>query len=82
MTDRAGDDPETEPDVSTDSTELAAPVTPTYKVLGEFTAADGVGVLGQNNASSGTPIGVQGAVPNNTSDGFGLATPQDRKSVV
>jgi hypothetical protein len=48
-------------------------------VLGQFESDDGVGVLGQNDASSGTPIGVQGAVPNNTSDGFGLATPHDAR---
>jgi len=57
----------------------ALAVTNTYKILGEFSASNGVGVLGQNNAGSGTPIGVQGAVPNNTSDGFGLATPHDAR---
>jgi len=57
----------------------ALAVTNTYKVLGEFSASNGVGVLGQNNAGSGTPIGVQGAVPNNTSGGFGLATPHDAR---
>ena len=36
----------------------ALAVTNTYKILGEFSASNGVGVLGQNNAGSGTPIGV------------------------
>ena len=35
-----------------------------------------MGVLGQNDATSGTPIGVQGAVPNNPG-GYGLATPDN-----
>lgn len=60
-----------------DAIETAA-VTSPYKVLGELTAADGVGVLGQNNAGSGTPIGVQGAVPN-ASAGYGLSTPDDAR---
>lgn len=55
-------------------TAISAP----YKVLGELTAANGVGVVGQNNATSGTPIGVEGAVPN-SSDGYGLATSDDAK---
>lgn len=50
----------------------------THKVKGEFSSGDGAGVLGINNSSSGTPIGVQGAVPNN-STGFGLQTPDDAK---
>jgi polyhydroxyalkanoate synthesis regulator phasin len=52
-------------------------VTSTYKMLGEFTATDGSAVLGQNNAGSGTPVGVEGAVPN--ADGYGLSTPDDAK---
>jgi hypothetical protein len=51
-------------------------VNSTYKVLGELDADSGVGVLGQNNASSGTPIGVQGAVPSATG-GYGLYTDDD-----
>lgn len=53
-------------------------VTSNYKVLGELTDKDGVGVLGQNNASNGTPIAVKGAVPNNA-DGYGLETPDNAK---
>jgi len=65
--------------VSAETSALAAtPITSPYKVLGELTANSGVGVLGQNNAGSGTPIGVQGAVPNNP-DGYGLATPDDAR---
>lgn len=51
----------------------ATPVLSSYKILGEFSDGNGAGVLGQNNASSGTPVGVQGSVPN-TSDGYGLAS--------
>jgi hypothetical protein len=50
----------------------------TYKVLGEFAAATGAGVLGKNTAGSGTPIGVEGAVPNSAS-GYGLSTPDDAR---
>lgn len=53
-------------------------LTSTYKVLGQLNADSGVGVLGQNDAESGTPIGVQGAVPNNPA-GYGLATPDDAR---
>lgn len=53
-------------------------VSSTYKILGKLSAKDGVGVLGQNNASTGTPIGVQGAVPNSGS-GYGLSTPDDAR---
>jgi hypothetical protein len=52
------------------------PASSTYKVRGEFAAADGTGVLGRNTAGSGTPIGVEGAVPN-AAEGFGLSTPDD-----
>lgn len=48
----------------------------TYKVLGEDALSSGAGVLGNNTAESGTPVGVEGAVPNNTS-GYGLSTPHD-----
>jgi len=50
-----------------------APVKPSYKILGQFTDSNGAGVLGQNDANTGTPVGVQGAVPN-SSDGYGLGT--------
>ncbi|QCC51743.1 tail fiber domain-containing protein [Halapricum salinum] len=49
-----------------------------YKILGEFSDSSGAGVLGKNTASNGTPIGVQGAVPN-ASGGFGLDTPDDAR---
>ncbi len=48
----------------------------TAKFRGELDADDGAGVLGKNTASSGTPVGVEGAVPNNSS-GYGLSTPHD-----
>lgn len=51
-------------------------VSSTYKILGEFEATDGAGVLGRNPATSGTPVGVEGAVPNATS-GYGLSTPDN-----
>ena len=54
----------------------ATAVTSSYKVLGQLDDRSGVGVLGQNDAESGTPIGVQGAVPN-ASGGYGLYTAQD-----
>jgi hypothetical protein len=50
----------------------------TYKMLGQFAAANGAGVLGNNTAGSGTPIGVEGAVPN-SSTGYGLSTPHDAR---
>lgn len=49
-----------------------------YKVRGEFSDATGAGVLGRNTAASGTPIGVEGAVPN-ASNGYGLSTPHDAR---
>jgi len=51
-------------------------VNSSYKVLGQLDDGSGVGVLGQNDASNGTPVGVEGAVPNST-DGYGLATSDD-----
>jgi len=53
-------------------------VSSTYKVLGELDDGSGTGVLGRNIASSGTPIGVEGAVPDG-SGGFGLSTPNDAR---
>jgi hypothetical protein len=60
----------------TDTTTLAT-ASSTYKVLGEDALASGAGVLGKNTADSGTPIGVEGAVPN--ADGYGLSTPHDAR---
>jgi len=67
-------------EASTTSTDLAAAATsgPTYKVRGEFTDTSGAGVLGRNNAESGTPVGVAGLVPN-AGGGFGLLTPHDAR---
>lgn len=50
----------------------------TYKIRGEFADESGASVLGINNATSGTPIGVEGAVPN-ASGGYGLSTPDDAR---
>jgi len=69
-----GGDATASPDAETN----AEPTGDTYKVLGEFETADGSGVLGRNTASSGTPVGVQGSVPN-TVDGYGLYTPDDAR---
>jgi len=62
--------------IDTDSDDQLA-VSSTYKVRGEDALSSGAGVLGTNTAGSGTPIGVEGAVPNNTADGYGLSTPHD-----
>jgi hypothetical protein len=56
----------------------ALAVTSNYKVLGEFDSEGGSAVLGQNNAATGTSVGVKGTVPNDDS-GYGLATPDDLK---
>jgi len=56
-----------------------AQVTSTYKILGQFSNGSGVGVLGQNDAGSGTPVGVEGAVPNATDSGYGLKTDHDAR---
>lgn len=79
MSDHADDDSPN--DIATDrSTEVQTmPVRSNYKVLGLLDADDGVGVLGQNDATSGTPIGVLGAVPNAADGGYGLYTPHDTK---
>jgi hypothetical protein len=76
-------DSEDQTDIDDESLETnaltqALAVVSTYKVLGELDDGSGAGVLGKNLASNGTPIGVQGAVPNNSS-GFGLATPDDAR---
>jgi hypothetical protein len=52
---------DTEPTDVTDMTAMA--VVSNYKVLGQLDDGSGVGVLGQNDASQGTPIGVQGRRP-------------------
>ncbi len=75
-TDTTADEAQIDDQQSTDASALA--VSSTYKVLGEFAAADGAGVLGKNTASSGTPVGVEGAVPNSSS-GYGLSTPHDAR---
>jgi len=59
-----------------ESLQLAA-ASSTFKVRGEFSDSSGTGVLGRNTANNGTPIGVEGAVPN--ADGFGLSTPHDTR---
>ncbi len=75
-TDTTTDDAQLDDQQATDAAALTA--SSTYKVLGEFAATDGAGVLGKNTASSGTPIGVEGAVPNSSS-GYGLSTPGDAR---
>jgi hypothetical protein len=57
---------------------LVTTASTSYKVLGEFAATNGAGVLGANTADSGTPIGVEGSVPNATG-GYGLATADDAR---
>jgi hypothetical protein len=74
MADREEDEPTASSDAMSTAETLA--VSSNYKVLGEFDAADGAGVLGKNTANSGTPIGVEGSVPNATG-GYGLSTPHD-----
>jgi len=64
-------------DSSNDAAEPLA-VSSDYKVLGQLNDSTGIGILGQNDAGSGTPIGVKGVVPNSSS-GFGLETPDDAK---
>lgn len=53
-------------------------VTSNVKIVGEYDDTSGISVLGQNNASTGNPIGVKGVVPN-TDLGYGLETPNDAK---
>jgi len=79
MSDSADDTPTDDVSNESDTDALITQVTSTYKILGQFSADNGVGVLGQNDASSGTPIGVQGAVPNATSNGYGISTPHDAR---
>lgn len=75
-TDDPPDETNNDPAIDFDAMPLGAPVTSPYKVLGHFSEATGVGVLGQNDATSGTPIGVEGAVPG-TENGYGLFTSDD-----
>ena len=72
------DSSETEHIESTEAAATLLAVASSYKVRGKFTDDQGAGVVGQNDAGSGTPLGVQGAVPN-SADGFGLATPDDAR---
>lgn len=58
---------------------ITTAVTSAYKVLGQLDNHGGVDVLGQNDANTGEPVGVQGVVPN-TADGYGLATPDDAQT--
>lgn len=62
-----------------DTADAAAPTQAAseFKVLGQIADATAVGVLGQNDAMSGTPVAVEGVVSN--VDGYGLATPDDAK---
>lgn len=77
MTDHATADGHDESiDDREDALETAA--SSTYKFLGAFDADAGAGVLGKNTADSGTPIGVEGAVPT-ASGGYGLSTPDDAR---
>jgi hypothetical protein len=78
MTNNTESDPKSEQRIDQNDVTAAAAASSTYKILGEFADADGAGVLGKNTAASGTPIGVEGAVPN-TSGGYGLSTPDDAK---
>lgn len=59
MSDNETDDPTA--DRSTETNSLQTPVTSAYKFLGQLSADSGVGVLGQNDAGSGTPTGVKSA---------------------
>jgi hypothetical protein len=71
-------DTESAAEATEESTTISqSAVNSSYKILGQFSDTGGAAVLGQNDASSGTPIGVQGAVPN--AKGFGLYTEDDAK---
>lgn len=48
------------------------------KVLGSFSDSSGAGVVGENTATTGNPVGVEGTVPSN-SPGYGLYTDVDTK---
>lgn len=47
------------------------------KVIGELSAASGVGVLGRNTATSGDAIGVKGETA--SGEGYGLYTDDDAR---
>ena len=55
----------------TDAAPTAVPKS-TYKVKGEFGAIDGAAVLGVNNATDGTPIGVEGVTDGDSYDSAGV----------
>jgi hypothetical protein len=63
---------------TTDEAAIGTTTSSTYKVLGSFSDSSGAGVRGENAANTGTPIGVEGTVPNNPS-GYGLSTPNDAR---
>jgi hypothetical protein len=71
------DDAESQSDVGGTDVERTT-VSTTYKILGELSDQTATGILGRNTAASGTPIGVEGTVPNNPS-GYGLSTPDDAR---
>lgn len=76
--DRSGVDEKTDGgDVLADADAEPLALAGAYKVLGRLDDPTGTGVRGRNDAASGTPIGVEGVVPN--TDGFGLATPDDAR---
>jgi len=78
MTDPQSDDIEdTETGASLDVTTAAAPVTSSYKILGQFEDPNGSAILGQNDSQSGAPVAVEGAVPN--ANGYGFSTPDDAR---
>lgn len=60
-------------DASGTVTDLVAEV---YEVLELFASDSGAGVVGRNDASSATPVGVCGAAPH-SNEGYGLSTPGD-----
>jgi len=65
-------------DTDGDETEAQAVELPPYKVLGRLSdPADGVGVLGENTATTGVTAGVEGRV--SSPDGYGVATPDDAR---
>jgi hypothetical protein len=79
MSDTPSDESDDVQNVATDAENQAATTaSTTYKVLGELADAAGAGVLGRNTAGSGSPVGVEGAVPN-AGGGYGLYTADDAK---
>jgi hypothetical protein len=76
MSDNAADDDASSTSTTDRPAVSASAFSSAYKVLGELSDPSGAGVLGQNNAASGTPIGVEGSVPN-ADGGYGLYTADD-----